>query len=159
MQATLIPRALAFALTFGLCLGCGGGGGTDALGMSWSDDGTAVKPLGAKATLNSTGGSDSYEIAGLGADPANVVIAVTAPSPIAPQTFVCNQTTAGHSVGVTYSPTNGGIEIADQSCTVVLTKTGQVGGTVAGTFQAVINLQAGGTKTISNGTFDLLVSM
>jgi hypothetical protein len=151
-----MTRSLAFALMLVFGGACGGSGGMHA--MSWDDDGTHVQPPGAMAAFNSAAGTDSYDINGLGADPGDVTVQVTAPSPIAPQTFVCGQPTAGQKVLVSYSPSAGGAELVDQSCTVVLTQTGQIGGTVVGTFEAVISLQAGGTKTISNGTFNLSVA-
>jgi hypothetical protein len=151
-----MTRYLAFALILGFTVGCGGGSG-GPFGMWWDDDGTAVKFIGGSARFTSSGGTDSYDIDAV-ADLGSVELQVTAPSPIAPQTFVCNQTTTGQLVGVTYYWPDGGIEFVDQSCTVVLTKAGQVGDTAVGTFEAVITLQAGGTKTISNGKFNLHVS-
>jgi hypothetical protein len=156
-----MTRSLAFGLMLGFCVGCGDSSGNSggAMGMSWDDDGTTVTPVAARVTLGNSGGADTYQITSLGTDPADVSIAVTAPSPIAPQTFVCTQTTAGQSVGLTYTPSAGGVEFTEQSCTVAFTQTGQVGATVVGTFEAVLSLQAGGTKTISNGRFNLVVGM
>lgn len=57
---------------------------------------------------------------------------------------------------MSYDDADGGVELATASCTVVLTQVGAVGGANAtGTFEAVFNLQAGGTKAISNGRFNL----
>ena len=156
-----MTRPLAFALMFGFCVGCGDSNGSNsgAMGMSWDDDGTRVTAPGARATLGNSGGADTYRIASLLADPGDVDFSVTAPSPIAPQTFGCTQTTASQSVGVMYTPSAGGVEFTEQSCTVVLTQTGQPGARVVGTFEVVFSLQAGGTKTISNGTFNLPVGM
>lgn len=154
-------RPLAFGLMLGFCGGCGDSNGSSGgvMGMSWDDDGTPVTAWAARTTLGSSGGVDTYEISSLGTDPGNVSLAVTAPSPIAPQTFVCTQTLAGPSVGLTYTPSAGGVEFTEQSCTVVLTQTGRPGATVVGTFEVVFTLQAGGTKTVSNGTFNLPVGM
>src|SRR6266508_3596309 len=151
-----MTRSFAFGLMFCFSVGCGSNGG-GAFGMWWDDDGTPVKFIGGDARFTSSGGSDSYDITGV-AHLATVQVQVTAPSPIAPQTFVCNQTTTGQLVGVTYYRPDGGIDFMEQSCTVVLTKAGQIGDTAVGTFEAVINIPGGGTKTISNGKFNLQVS-
>jgi hypothetical protein len=154
-------RPLTFGLMLGLCGSCGDSNGSSggAVGMSWDDDGTRVTAWAARATLDNSGGADTYQISSLGTDPGDVSFTVTAPSPISPQMFVCTQTMAGQSVRVTYTPSAGGIEFMVQSCAVVLTQTGLPGAKVVGTFEVVFNLQAGGTKTISNGKIDLLVGM
>jgi hypothetical protein len=144
----------------GIVVGCGGNGSGGAQGMTWDDDGTAVKPIGAKATMASTGGSDTYTITGTNLNGGSVVVAMTAATPISAQTFVCGQTTSGQTVGISYIDSDGGINIVEQSCTVVLTQVGKMGGpSVVGTFDAVLTLQAGGTKTISNGKFNLPITM
>jgi hypothetical protein len=94
MRGGVVAPLFAFAVT--LDAGCGGGKGNTPP-MTWQDDGVMVSALSAKATLRSSGGSDSYEIIGLDANGPSVTVFVTAPSPIAPQTFPC-----GQSVGVIY---------------------------------------------------------
>jgi hypothetical protein len=154
-------RPLTFGLMLGFCGGCGdsSGGTGHVVGMSWDDDGTPVRAWAAWTTLGTSGGVDTYRIDSLNTDPGDVSIVATAPSPIAPQTFGCTQTMAGPSASMMYTPSAGGFEFLEQSCTVVLTQTGQPGARVVGTFEVVFNLQAGGTKTISNGKFDLPVGM
>jgi hypothetical protein len=143
-----------------LVAGCGGGGSSPAgngPGISWQDDGVTTTALGLKAIFSTGMGSDGLEIIGLGQSvKTGVAVAVAATTPLTPQTFVCHQTTAGQSVTVTYNDADGGSELSTASCTVVLTQVGAVGGPSAiGTFEAVFNLRAGGTKTLSNGRFDL----
>jgi hypothetical protein len=134
---------------------CGNGSGSTSTGthVSWKEDGVAVTAIGGTATFSTSGGRDALEIIGITTS-VGVTVFVTAPAPIGPQTFVCNQTTTGQSVGVSYSDADGGMYLTTQSCTVVLT---QVGARAAGTFEAVLANASGGTKSITNGNFDLPV--
>jgi|SRR6516225_329310 hypothetical protein len=156
------PPVAVLVLVVGLALGCssgGGGGAISAPPMSWVDDGAPVTPFGADATLTSSGGTDSLRIDGLRQGAGSVTIVMTAPTPFAAQTFDCNQLASGQTVLVSYA--NGtGFDVNDQSCTVVICQVRMAGGpAVTGTFEAVISLTPSGTKTISNGVFNLPVQM
>ena len=157
-------RVLASALVFaiGLSLNCssGGSGGPSGAQMSWLDDGIAVTPFGADATLTSSSGVDSLRIDGLTQSAAgSVTIILGAASPFAPQTFDCNQLGGGQAVTISYA-TGSGFDITDQSCKVVVSQVGQVGGpSLMGTFEAVISLTPSGSKTISNGVFNIAIQM
>jgi hypothetical protein len=155
-----------------LALGCGestnsnngnpgGGGGTgtpSARHVTWDDNGVEVKGLVALGVRASSGMTDSLEVIGSNAS-EGIALAVTALQPLGPQTFTCNQTSNGQSVSVTTSGPDAGPELATQSCSVVLTEIGMAGGGRAvGTFVAVINLSDGGSKTITNGSFDVPVT-
>jgi len=150
---------LAVSLSLNCSSGGGGGGGQSGTQMSWLEDGVPVTPFGADATLTSSSGGDSLRIDGLTQGPGSVTIIMGAVSPFAPQTFDCNQLASGQTVTISYA--NGtGFDIKDQSCKVVVTQVGKVGGPpVMGTFEAVISLTPSGSKTISNGVFDLAVQM
>jgi hypothetical protein len=159
-----MSRVLAGALVFaiGLSLNCSSGsaGGPGGAQMSWLEDGMSVTPFGADATLTSSSGVDSLRIDGLTQGAAgSVTIILGAASPFAPQTFDCNQLAGGQTV--TISRANGtGFDITDQSCKVVVTQVGKVGGpSLMGTFEAVISLTPSGTKTLSNGVFNIPVQM
>jgi hypothetical protein len=146
----------------GLSLNCStvGGGGPGGAQMSWMDDGIPVRPFGADATLASASGGDSLRIDGLTPGAAgSVTIILGAASPFAPQTFDCNQLASGQTVLI--SRANGtGFDITDQSCKVVVTQVGKVGGPpLMGTFEAVITLTPSGSKTISNGVFKIALQM
>ena len=53
-----------------------------------------------------------------------------------------------------------GFDITDQSCKVVVTQVGKVGGPpLTGTFEAVISLTPSGSKTISKGVFNIPLQM
>ena len=157
-------RVLAGAVVFviGLSLNCssGGGGGPSGAQMSWLDDGISVTPFGADATLTSSNGVDSLRIDGLTQRAAgSVTIILGAASPFAPQTFDCSQLAGGQTVTISYA-TGTGFDITDQSCKVVVSQVGKVGGpSLMGTFEAVISLTPSGTKTISNGVFNIAVQM
>jgi hypothetical protein len=162
MSSPIAVRAVglraALVVLGALVSACGGGGSAGSgPGISWQEDGVPIAALGIKPAFLSSGGRDSLEIIGLGTSAhVGVTVVVAAPTPLSPQTFVCNQTTSGQSVIVTYTDADGGLDLATQSCTVVLTQVGVPGGAPAiGTFEAVFTLSAGGTKTISNGRFNL----
>jgi hypothetical protein len=124
------------------------------------DDGIPVTPFGADATLTSSSGGDSLRIDGLTQGAAgSVTIILGAASPFAPQTFDCNQLAGGQTVLISHA--NGtGFDIKDQSCKVVVTQVGKVGGpSLMGTFEAVISLTPSGSKTISKGVFNIALQM
>lgn len=157
------PAATLIVFALGSAFGCGGNGssgpGPNEAQMSWMDDGTPVTPFGADATLTSANSQDSYRIDGLTEGPGSVTIILGAPTPIAVQTFDCNQLASGQSIVVSYA--NGtGFDINDQTCRVAITQVGKPGGpTLKGTFEAVITLASAGTKTLSNGAFNIPVRM
>jgi hypothetical protein len=159
-----MSRVLAGAVVFaiGLSLNCasGGGAGASRAQMSWMDDGVPVMPFGADATLTSSSGGDSLRIDGLTPGAAgSVTIILGAASPFAPQTFDCNQLASGQTVLISHA--NGtGFDTTDQSCKVVVTQVGKVDGPpLMGTFEAVISLTPSGSKTISNGVFNIALQM
>jgi hypothetical protein len=155
----VLAGAVVLAVSLSLNCTSGGGGGPSAEQMSWQEGGVLVIPFGADATLTSTSAGDSLRIDGLTQGPGSVTIIMGAVSPFAPQTFDCNQLASGQTVTISYA--NGtGFDIKDQSCKVVVTQAGKVNGPpVMGTFEAVINLTPSGSKTISNGIFNIAVQM
>ena len=143
-----------------LSLNCSSGGGPSGAQMSWLDDGSSVTPFGADATLTSSNGVDSLRIDGLTQGAAgSVTIILGAASPFAPQIFDCSQLAGGQTVTISYA-TGTGFDITDRSCKVVVTQVGKVGGpSLMGTFEAVLSLTPSGTKTISNGVFNIALQM
>ena len=138
--------------------GAGGTGTSSGRQVTWVDNGIAETGLVALGVRASSGMTDSLEIIGSNAG-EGITLAVTAPQPLGPQTFICNQTSSGQSVSVTTSGPDAGPELATQSCSVVLTEIGMAGGGRAvGTFSAVIMLSGGGSKVITNGSFDVPIS-
>jgi hypothetical protein len=150
--------ALASALIGGCVSGGNNGLGGDRH-VTWLDDGMMMTATVGKATWASSGGRDSVDMIGNN-DSAGIEIYVAAPTPFTAQTFVCSQTTPGQALLLTYR--NGdpaGPAFMHQSCTVAFTQIGAVGGaSITGTFEIVFALPSGGTKSITNGSFDLPLS-
>jgi len=146
-------------LTVMVLAGCGGDGtGSATRHVTWKDDGAAKTAVLTVATSGGSGTTESREIIGTASD-VGVTIFVSATAPLTPQAFDCSAPTTGQTVTVSYTESDGGLQLAMQTCTVNLTQVGAVGGaSVAGTFAATFNLQAGGTKTITNGSFNVPVT-
>jgi hypothetical protein len=151
--------ALAAAALVG---GCGGGGDNvldSDCHVTWLDDGVMMTATTGNARWVSTGGKDSVDILGF-KHSTGVEIYVAMPTPFTAQTLVCGQTTPDQSVILTYRNNDpAGPEMRSESCTVAFTQSGVVGAPVTGTFDVVFDLPGGGTKSITNGSFDLPLSM
>ena len=128
--------------------------------FTWLDDGAKMTATLGKATWLSTAGRDSVDMLAT-TDAAGITIYAATPTPLTAQTFVCGQTASGQSLLLTYRNDDpAGPAIRSESCTVAFTQIGAVGGApVIGTFEVVFDLPSGGTKTITNGSFDLALSM
>jgi hypothetical protein len=144
--------------------GCFGGSGRNGLSgerhVTWLDDAVMMTATSGQATWLSTGGRDSVDMLGIN-DSAEVTIYAATPTPFTAQTFVCGQTTSDQSLLLTYRNDDpAGPAIRSESCTVAFTQVGAVGGApIIGTFEVVFDLPSGGTKSITNGSFDLALSM
>ena len=148
--------AAASALVGG-CISSSGGKVLDRdCQITWLDDGVMMSATTGNATWASKGGRDSVDMFG-----ANHSAGVETLTPLTAQTYVCGQTTSGQSLLLTYqSGKPAGPVISSESCTVAFTQIGAVGGAkVTGTFEMVLDLAGGGTKTITNGSFELPLSM
>ncbi len=152
--------AIWVAAVSALVGGCNGGGEGNLLDrdchINWLDDGVMMTATTGNATWASMGGTDSVDMFGANRS-AGLEIYTATPTPLAAQSYLCGQTTPGQSLLLTYksgSPT--GPALSSESCTVAFTQIGAVGGGhVTGTFEMVVALPGGGTKTITNGTFEL----
>jgi hypothetical protein len=143
-------------------LGCGGGGGGAGAGrhITWQNDGTTIKAVVTLASRDMQGTSDFLNL--LGSNPtAGITIVVSAIGrPLGAETFVCNQTASDQTVSFDYTEADGGTLPATASCTVAVTQVGALNGPSAtGTFSAVLNLRNGGPKAITNGSFNVPISM
>lgn len=143
--------------------GCTGGSQGNVLDrdchISWLDDGVMMSATTGNAAWASTGGMDSIDMFGANHG-AGLEIYTATPTPLVAQTYVCGQTTAGQSLHLTYesgSPTAPGI--SSGSCAVTFTQIGAVGAHVIGTFEMVLQLPGGGTKNVTNGAFELPLSL
>ena len=129
--------------------------------VTWFDNGAMMTATTGNATWASTAGKDSFDILGANHS-AGVEIYAAAPTPLAAQTFVCGQTAPDQSLLLTYGRHDdpAGPTIQLESCTVAITQIGAVGGApVVGTFEVVFDLPGGGTRTITNGSFEISLSM
>jgi hypothetical protein len=146
-----------------LVAGCVSVSGGNVLGgdrrVTWLDDGVMTTATLGKATWLSMGGRDSVDMLAT-TDSVGVTIYAAMPTPFTPQTFVCGQTTPDQSLLLSYRNNDpAGPTIRSESCKVAFTQIGAVGGApVTGTFEVVFDLSSGGTKTITNGSFDLALS-
>ncbi len=144
----------------------GAGGGVDArpgpdaaatgnCQVSWLEDGTARCSIVAVAGVGVSNTSDSLEITAADALEHGVIILIGATHPFAtPQSFTCGTPTP--QMQVTFAYMLPGNQTANAtSCSVTVTDLGAVGGANArGTFSAVV-AGPGGSKALTNGTFDI----
>jgi len=127
--------------------------------VTWLDDGVIMTATTGNATWASKGGRDSVDLLGF-KHSTGVEIYAAMPTPFTSQTFVCGQTTTDQSLLLTYRNNDpAGPAITPLSCTVAFTQSGPVGEPVTGTFEVVFDLPSGGTKSITNGSFDISLSM
>ena len=151
------------ALASALVGGCVSASGDNVLDrdchVTWLDDGVMMTATTGNATWASTGGRDSVDILGF-KHSTGVEIYAAMPTPFTAQTLVCGQTTPDQSLLLTYRNNDpAGPAIRSESCTVAFTQGGAVGAPVIGTFEVVFDLPSGGTRSITNGAFDLPLSM
>jgi hypothetical protein len=151
------------AVASALVGGCVSAGGENVLDsdchVTWLDDGVMMTASTGNATWASKGGRDSVDVLGF-KHSTGVEIYVAMPTPFTSQTFVCGQTTTDQSLLLTYRNNDpAGPAITPESCTVGFTQSGPVGESVTGTFEVVFDLPSGGTKSITNGSFDVSLSM
>ncbi len=126
--------------------------------ITWLDDGMTMTATTGNATWASMGGNDSVDLLGVNHS-AGVEIHAAVPTPFIAQTFVCGQTTSGQSLLLTYRNDDpAGPAIRSESCSVTFTQIGAAGTTLTGTFEVVFDRPSGGTKNITNGTFELPLS-
>jgi hypothetical protein len=151
--------AAAASVLLGGCISGGDGSDRDCH-VSWHDDGVMMTATAGNATWASMGGRDSVDLLGANHS-AGVEIYAATPTPLIAQTFVCGQTTSDQSLLLSYRNDNpAGPAIRSRSCTVAFTQIGAVGGApVTGTFEVVFDLPSGGTKAITNGSFEISLSM
>ena len=151
--------AAASALMCG-CFGAGGGNVLDGdCHVSWLDDGKKTSATTGNAVWASKEGRDSIDMNGVNHS-AGIEIYTAMPTPFTAQTFVCGQMAPDQALLLTYRNDNpAGPAIQTESCSVSFTQVGAIGGApIIGTFEVVFDLPNGGTKTITNGTFQIPLS-
>lgn len=125
--------------------------------ITWLEDGAlrcASVPI---ATFNASATGDVLDVSGvdISSGPTGIDFIVAAADPFAvPQTFNCENPQPHSMAQMTYTP--GFMSGTATSCTVNVTQVGAPGGAHAiGSFAGVIAITGGGTRTITNGTFDV----
>ena len=135
----------------------GGGGGASGSGtLTWQDDGAAHQALFASATLVTSSGLQIVQIAGGEAGGIGIAFGVSSKPAVSIGTFQCGPgANAGYPI-TSFSYTATGVDALYQSCTVSVATLGAASGErVTGSFSAVLNKTAGGTKAITAGAFDV----
>ena len=151
----LAPLVLCAAI-----VGCGGGGSDGGRHITWKDDGTSEKAIVTLAQRSTQGTSDYLNLLGTNSSVGITIVVGATGRPLAAETFTCNQTTSDQTVSLTYSDADGGTLATTQSCTVGVTQPGAPNGASAtGTFAAVFTLESGGTKAITDGSFNVPIAM
>jgi hypothetical protein len=132
--------------------GSGGGGGGNGV-MSWKDDGVLHQTSYATASLVASSGIQILQIAGGEASGIGIALGVTAMPAVTVGAFQCGPAADGGAYPITsFSYTAPGVDPLFQSCTVAVETLGTA---VSGTFSAVLTKTAGGTKAITEGSFNL----
>jgi hypothetical protein len=169
MTSWHLPAALSLSLVLAACSSGSGGASSKSEGgvsgcqpvagglgaMSWLDDGTQECAVGTSATFVNTSiytmfslsGSTTTLGVGLG------VSTVLGPGPIG-GSYSCAPL---DSVSVTFNYTQGQTSTAATSCQLTLNMQGTAGVHATGTFAATLMTAGGGTKSISDGVFDVPV--
>ena len=162
-EGMMAPIGAWIAVLSALVAGCVSGGNNVLSGdrhVTWLDDGVMTTATLGQATWASMAGRDSVNMLAT-TDKVGVTIYAGMTTPFTPQTFVCGQITTDQSLLLSYRNNDpAGPTIHSESCRVAFTQIGAVGGApIIGTFEMVFDLSSGGTKTITNGSFDLPLSL
>jgi len=152
----LAPFVLSAALG-----GCGSSSSSSGgRHITWKDDGTSQSAIVTLAQRTMQGTSDYLNLLGTNSSVGITIVVGTTGRALGAETFMCNQTTSDQTVTLTYSDADGGTLPTTQSCSVKVTQPGALNGASAtGTFSAVFNLDGGGTKSITEGSFNVPISM
>lgn len=131
--------------------GAGSGGGAGGGPMTWLDDGVRHTALFASAARVTSASLDYIQVTGADASGAGVSFGVSTPPPLVPGTYSCGLTGGNIIVSLAANGSDNATV-----CTIELAAIGAVSGTRAtGTFQASLMTTGGGTKTITDGMFDV----
>ena len=143
--------------------GNGGGGGsagaTSGGVVTWNENGTPHTATVAGGSRVRSAASDTIQIVGADAAGTAVTLDVATPvPPLTPGSFACGSTsTADPIVSIAYTNSGGG---QMPTCTIVISTLGDTTGSHAtGTFNATVPLRSGGTATITNGVFDVTLTV
>jgi hypothetical protein len=145
MKATLIALAPLVAL-----MACGGSTGGGA-GMSWVDGGsrrTATFASGARTISSMT---DLFQVTGSEPSGTALSLGVAMVPPLVPGTYACGVTQTRTVTTFASNDSN-----VFEGCTIGVASIGATTGEhVTGTFSGTLTLMGGGRRVITDGTFDV----
>jgi len=124
--------------------------------MTWKDDGALNTASVFIAYHDIAAATDTLQMIGATTTGATMTLdVVTVGKPLVPGAYACAQNGVDPLVILTYTA----VANLTTSCTINVTQVGAPGGARAtGTFSAVLQLNAGGTKNLTEGTFDTPVT-
>jgi hypothetical protein len=126
--------------------------------MSWQDDSVTHQTIYAIAELLTSSDSQVLQVKGVAAGGIDIAMLISARPTVALGTSQCGSTTGGFPI-TAFSYTVDGVVPLHYSCTVSMTALGAANGQQAsGTFSAMIDETAGGTKAITAGVFNVTLN-
>jgi hypothetical protein len=143
----------------------GGGGGGGSAGapsgdvFTWKESGTLHTATLAGASLVKGGPAETMTIIGGDASGTAVTLGLSTPAPpLTPGSFDCGAVSNTEPTALMSYTNNDSSQIA--TCTIVLSTLGDTTGSRAtGTFSGTVPLKAGGSATITNGVFDVTLTV
>jgi hypothetical protein len=156
----VIVRTAAIAAVLA---GCGGGEAGAPAGagtITWKENGALHATSFASASRVKTVNSDMLQVAGGTASGIGIAFGVVVmPPPLAQTTYTFNGGTGYPIVSMSYQ-SGGSSSNVPTAISIVLTSLGATTGTsAAGTFTATLPLGNGTTKTLTDGKFDLALTV
>jgi hypothetical protein len=143
--------------------GNGGGGGSAGAAsgdvFTWKESGTLHTATVAGASRVKSAPSDTITIIGGDASGTAVTLGVTTPvPPLTPGSFACGAISNTEPTALMSYTNNDSSQM--ETCTIVLSTVGDTTGSRAtGTFSGTVPLKSGGSATITNGVFDVTLTV
>jgi hypothetical protein len=143
--------------------GNGGGGGSAGAAsgdvFTWEESGTLHTATLAGASRVKSAPSDTITIIGGDASGTAVTLGVTTPvPPLTPGSFACGAISNTEPTALMSYTNNDSSQM--ETCTIVLSTVGDTTGSRAtGTFSGTVPLKSGGSATITNGVFDVTLTV
>ena len=132
----------------------GEGGVPGGAGVSWKDNGTLQTASFGAATRTRSATLDMLQVVGSNAAGRAAGFVVSTPPPLLPGPYACSDSGVnGRIVTITADEAT-----MFESCMIDIGSIGETTGTrTTGSFSATFTLSGGGTKTITDGLFDLML--
>ena len=139
--------------------GCGSAGAGSGDVFTWNANGTLHTATIAGASRVKSAPSDTITIIGGDASGTAVTLGVTMPvPPLAPGSFACAPVSTTEPTAMMSYTNNDNSQM--ETCTIILSTVGDTTGSRAtGTFSGTVPLKSGGSATITNGVFDVTLTV